>query len=38
MRVEWINGAEAVNTAWQDLLDNKVSGNTGIMASMVVGS
>ncbi|MFQ3201798.1 MAG: hypothetical protein ACI9SK_002533 [Zhongshania sp.] len=38
MQVEWINGPEAVNAAWQDLLDNKVSGSTGIMASMLAGS
>jgi hypothetical protein len=35
VQVEWINGAEAVNASWQDLLDNKVPGSKGIMASML---
>lgn len=34
MQVEWVAGAEAVNQRWQDLLDNKVSGSTGIMATL----
>jgi hypothetical protein len=35
VQVEWINGAEEVNASWQDLLDKKVPGSKGIMASML---
>ncbi len=35
LQVEWVNGADEVNASWQDLLDNKVPGSKGIMASML---
>lgn len=35
MSVEWSEGAEAVNESWQNLLDNKIAGSTGIMATLL---
>lgn len=35
MQVEWVTGAEAVDASWQALLDNKVPGSTGLMASLL---
>lgn len=35
MSVEWSTGAESVNQHWQDLLDNKIPGSTGIMATLL---
>ncbi|WP_372777788.1 DUF2855 family protein [Litorivivens sp.] len=35
MQIEWVLGAEAVEHSWHNLLDNKVPGSTGIMASLL---
>ena len=35
MQIEWSLGAEAVQQSWHNLLDNKVPGSTGIMASLL---
>ncbi len=35
VELKWINGAEEVNANWQALLDNKIPGSTGIMASLL---
>ena len=35
LQVDWAIGAEAVARSWHDLLDNKVPGSTGIMASLL---
>ncbi|WP_372783464.1 DUF2855 family protein [Litorivivens sp.] len=37
IQVEWSTGAEAVDQSWHNLLDNKVPGSVGIMASLVSG-
>lgn len=34
IQIEWSSGAEAVDQSWQNLLDNKVPGSVGIMASL----
>ena len=35
LTVEWSTGAEAVDQSWQNLLDNKVPGSVGIMATLL---
>nr|WP_246864499.1 DUF2855 family protein [Spongiibacter thalassae] len=37
IHVEWSQGADAVDQSWHNLLDNKVPGSVGIMATLLKG-
>lgn len=35
MTVDWLRGADALQSAWLDMLDNKLGGNHGLMVSLL---